>query len=74
MEAAFCTSGKIRSEPTAAGVTALTAFDGVRSRLQRNGPAIGLVDVDTEHQPDTCVFAPNVCLSFAKLDVRIAQF
>lgn len=52
----------------------LTAFDGVWRRLQRNGPAIGLVDVDPKHQPHTCVFTPNVCFSFAKLDVRIAQF
>lgn len=52
----------------------LTALDGIGRCLQRNGPAIGLVDVYPKYQPHTCVFTPDVRFSFAELDVRIAQF
>lgn len=51
----------------------LTAFDGVGGSLQGHRPAIGLVDVHSKYQSHACVFAANVCLSLAKLDVGVPQ-
>lgn len=51
----------------------LTALDGVGGYLQGEGPAIGLRDMNPEHQPHTCVLPTDVRLPLAQLDVRVSK-
>lgn len=51
----------------------LTALDGVGGYLQREGPPVGLWDVNSEDQSHTCVLPPNVCFSLPQLNVRVSE-
>lgn len=58
--------------PDSEGV--LTALHGVGCSLQGQCSSCGLVDVNPEHHPHTCVFTPDVCLALPQLNVRVAKF
>lgn len=51
----------------------LTTLDRVRGHLERQRPAIGLWDVNSEDQPHPGVLPPDVCLPFPQLDVRVSE-
>lgn len=51
----------------------LTALDRVGGYLQREGPPVGLWDVNSEDQSHTCVLPPDVCFSLPQFDVRVSE-
>lgn len=51
----------------------LTALNGVGCRLQGHCSPCGLVDVNSENHPHSCVLAPDVSLPLPQLNVRITQ-
>lgn len=51
----------------------LTTLDRVRGHLERQRPAIGLWDVNSEDQPHPGVLPPDVCLPFPQLNIRVSE-
>lgn len=51
----------------------LTALYGIRCRLKRHCPAVGLVDEDPEHHSDPGIFPADVRFALPQLDVRVAE-
>lgn len=51
-----------------------TAFNSLRSHLERDPLAAGLRNVDTEDESHSCVFPSHICLAFLQLNVGISQF